>query len=705
MATPTRSQNISTPKAHLSTPSRLMASPRPGTASAPASNRPLAHKSPAVKTPASTQGHAHHVSVSSQPSSTPLAAAIHDDLLALNSPAAALMSSFGPSGLTPLGGHADGLGITASMNGAAHAMSNMPLSPETERLARAHLIADLLRTRIAGRGITRQGVERTAQLHGLEALWENNVLTVAGNTVDLEITFDSLNSDLVKIVSLKLLITETDDPQSQPQGTAILQSSLAPSKVQDGVVQWNDLTDFNSNLRYLGSLDKIKLKGGVTCFAAVTDLFNAFQKVWDAETDRLSLHSTSHHIRRGSVGRPSIDRPPHLGISLDFWCHGHRLPASASENEQDLLENESDLFTARISCEAGDPPTALTADWVSNQVLSIQARADALLDADADALMPDWQDPATGATQADSGTKADDNDMDMDKPTQSSVSFCNMHFVCWLSPVIHLPLNVAAGLNVGVPMLDIQQAHAITYEKALQKKTIGRLPDNKEHLAEMRWSRTFPMIQSDADGVPRTHSYGLRSPQNGTFLWCYPVKSLKFTHPRQLTTALPVLRQYALLWSILLSLVEHHASSPDKSASAKNGSKDQDQMTHPRPLVRSNIPKPKQEQLGSSTNGVASSDILSVDVSLDVISDPSKTRVDVIIPLHGAQARRKRSPFILLSFNVCLGGTLEIKSLSGVGLGPSTDRNLEARVLQVLTTTEDIGLVVEWLLLQHATSS
>lgn len=683
-----------------------MASPRPGTASASASNRPLAHKSPAVKTPASTQGHAYHVSASSQPSSTPLtAAAIHDDLLALNSPATALMSTFGPSGLTPLGGTADGLGITASMNGTAHTMSDMPLSPETERLSRAHLVADLLRTRIAGRGITRQGVERTAQLHGLEALWENNVLTVAGNAVDLEITFDSLNRDLVKVASLKLLISETDDLQSQPQGTAILQSSLAPSKVRAGVAQWNDLTDFNSNLRYLGSLDKIKLKGGVTCFAAVTDLYNALHKIWDAETDKLSLHNTHHHIRQGSLGRPSLDRPPHLGISLDFWCHGRLLSADASGDEPDVVRDESGLFTARISCQVGDPPTALTANWVSDQVLSIQARADSLLDADNDVLMPDWQDPVAGATQPDNGTKPDDNDMDMDKPTQSSVSLSDMHFVCWLSPEIHLPLNVAAGLNVGVPMLDIQQALAITYEKALQQRNKGTLQDNKDRLEEVRWSRTLPMIHSDADGVPRTHSYGLRSPQNGTFLWCYPVKSLKFTHPRQLATALPVLRQYALLWNMLLSLVDHHSSGPDKGRSAKNDSQSQDQLTHPRPLRRSNIPRPKLEQLGSSTNGLASPDLLSVDVTLDIISDPSKARVDLIIPLRGNQARRKRSPFILLSFNVCIGGTLEIKSLSGVGLNPSNDSNIEARALQVLTTTEDIGLVVEWLLLQNATSS
>src|SRR5690242_10731771 len=91
-ATPTAKNNSSAP-----TPTRAITSPR---VAAPAgNNRPLSSKSPSMRTPASGHGHhghSHNLSTSSYPSSTPMAApAIVDDMLALNSPAAALIASLG----------------------------------------------------------------------------------------------------------------------------------------------------------------------------------------------------------------------------------------------------------------------------------------------------------------------------------------------------------------------------------------------------------------------------------------------------------------------------------------------------------------------------------------------------------------------------------------------------------------------------------
>jgi hypothetical protein len=173
-----------------------MASPRPGTSSA--AHKSLAYKSPAVKTPASAHGHAHNLSVSSQPSSTPLGpAAAHDGLMNLDSPAMALMNSIPPTGLTPLASAQNGLGITTQPQVIPTREPEPVRSPEADKLFRLQQVVDMLKTRMVGRGITRESVERIVRVHGFEALWDDDILTVAGTIVELENTFHSLSRDTV----------------------------------------------------------------------------------------------------------------------------------------------------------------------------------------------------------------------------------------------------------------------------------------------------------------------------------------------------------------------------------------------------------------------------------------------------------------------------------------------------------------------------
>ncbi|KIX00853.1 uncharacterized protein Z518_09918 [Rhinocladiella mackenziei CBS 650.93] len=686
MATPTKSQTASTPKPHLSTPNRLMASPRPGTSSN--ANRPLAHKSPAVKTPASVHGHAHHVSVSSQPSSTPLAAtAIHDDLLALNSPATALIASLGPTGLTPLGSGGDGLGITTNLPGTSIRAPAAPVNPDAERLHRAQFVADTLKTRVAGRGITREGVERIAQLQGFTTLWDEGNLTIAGNAVDLEINFDADNRDYVKDVGLKLNTPgseeHSEEPQLQEEGTGILRDNLRPWSVLDGTSQWTSLDTFESNLQYLSRLDHIE--GGAPCFEAVRDLYNAFQKIWNAEKERWKNRPVRHHIRNGAIGRPSIDRKPRLGLSLDYWVGKQDVEQRSESDTDDTMDDSTDVYAARISCAPGAPSTVLARQWVSEQVL--MAEAPATLGPETEQLKPDWQDPAHDAGNSDRVMKGG----------------LEMHFECSLRPEVYLPLNIVASLNVDFAMLEMDQEMAVTYQMALQPHLNVTNVGGAKTSREERWPRSLPTT-TDVGDPPRfrQHSYALHSAQHAAPLWCYPVKQLKFTHPKQLAAMLPVLRQYALVWRILRSLVDYGIVDQWNASTTFNVDKTRASDTVDRPLKRSNM-KPLGTQLETflKANGSLPGDeVLPVDLSLDVISDISKARLDVFVPLRGSLARGMQSPFIFLSLNICQGGQVEIRDLRGVQADGADDLNLRAKLVRILTTTEDVGLTVEWLLEQ-----
>ncbi|EXJ89875.1 hypothetical protein A1O3_02942 [Capronia epimyces CBS 606.96] len=690
MATPTRSQAVSTPKPqpHLSTPNRLMASPRPGTSGNSNPNRPLAYKSPAVKTPASLQGHTHHISASSQPSSTPAAAgAIHDDLLALNSPAAALMASLGPTGMTPLGSGPDGLGITTSLQGTSVRGAGTPVNPEAERLHRAHLVADILKSRVAGRGVTREGVERIAQLQGFTTLWDDENLTIAGNAVDLEVIFDAADRDRVTDVSLNLNTSDSEEPQPQIRGSEILKDNLKPLNMVLGSPQWMSLDTFESNLQYLSQLDHIE--GGAPCFEAVTGLYDAFQKIWNVERQKFSGRTTRQHLRRTAVGRPSLDRKPILGLALDYWCAKEDLQEKTADGEVEPSANASPhLYTARIACEPGSPSTVLAKQWVSESAITQDVDTDG--DIEAAKVRPDWQDPVDNATGADQDVTADS-----DKPATLSSTVLDMHFVCHLLSEVYLPLNVAAHLNVDLTMVELKHELTVTYQTALQKH-FNTTQAGSASTSQERWPRTLPALDEDHTPQWRRHSYALHSAQHAAALWCYPVKQLKFTHPRQLAAVIPILRQYALLWSILRSLVdgvtEHNsdpATSGRKAQSAPEGTS--------RPLKRSNT-KTLGSQIGGLPNSnaiVTGADVLPVDLTLDIISDISRARLDVIVPLRGSLAKGRQSPFLSVSLEVCPDGKVEVKHVRGIHADNS---NLRSKIARILTITEDIGLLIEWLL-------
>ncbi|EXJ73620.1 uncharacterized protein A1O5_03382 [Cladophialophora psammophila CBS 110553] len=699
MATPTKSQNISTPKPQLSPPNRLMASPRPGTSGN--SSRPLAYKSPAVKTPAS--GHGHHVSVSSQPSSTPLAAtAVHDDLLALNSPATALINSLGATGLTPLGSGADGLGITTTLPGGPVRPAPPPINPEVERLHRAELVVDMLKSRIAGHGITRGGVERIAQLQGFTTLWDDDNLTIAGNCVDLEINFEAGGRDEVRDVSLKLNISDTasenEEPQFQEQGTQVIKDNLRNLDVVDGVARWKSLDSFAANLQYLSQLDRIE--SGTPCFTAVGDLYNAFQKIWNAEKEKFRGRTLRQHLRQGAVGRPVMDRKPRLGLALDFWGPKEELGQTPEAIANDMVDDATCLYTAQISCEPGLPSTATTKQWVSDRVL-IEDQHE-MLDVGNEKLKPDWRDPAQDSSSSDPLVKAESDEASTEKPTDMASGVLDMHFLCTLQPEVYLPLNIAAGLNVEIAMVDINQEQTSTYQVALHKHFNIAAVNGIRSAPQERWLRVLPIADDKDPTRLRRHSYALQSSRHAPPLWCYPVKHLKFNHPKQLAAVLPVIRQYAVVWGILRNLAEHESNQQAcPSMAAQSTRKQNSESTH-RPLKRTNKKTPGSDldDLVRPNGELDPGEPLPIDLILDVLSDVPKARLDVYIPLRLPLRRNQKPPFIFLSLNICQGGGIEVRDLRGIHKDAADSVGFRSKIVRILEVTEDIGLMVEWLLEQ-----
>lgn len=582
--------------------------------------------------------------------------AIRDELLNLDSPAAALINSIAS-------GH-DGLGISTTPQPGLAQDGQHARNPESERLLRLQQVVNSLRTKMVGRGTTREGVERVARVHGFEALWDENNLTIAGNMVELEINFDSLLKD--KVTDLVLKLNTADGESHVQQGaTTVLKSNFGIDDSSASGSGAEDLSDFSRNVQYLAQLDRIDTRPNA--FDIASGLYNNFRSVWEEEKKRMRWRDDIHQLCKGSIGRPSLDRKPQLGVCLDYWKDRH---------EAEIVAASDGLIRASLSCEAGGASISSSLKWLSPEILH-EAQPENVLDSDDLLQQPAWLDPTT-STQTTSQTVEGDL---AEEPAKS----LNAHFVCTLDPGVLVPLNTALRMNNQQSMIDVHQAHAVPYSRALQSARNSALLRNTADTIEGRWSRSLP----SRTGSVKSHSYALYSAAQQAELWFYPLSQVRFSHPQQLASILPVARQYAVLWTLLRNLVT--APAPIFLSTLPSALPDKRWVTK-----RSNA-KPTVLKLANGTQASSQDeDVLNVDISLDVISDPTICKLEVFAPLPMASSLKRGSAFIHLSVTIVPNGTIDVSELSGASDQDNT--SLRAKLSRMLSLTEDIGMVLEWLM-------
>ena len=731
MATASKAPAASTPKntmAAAPTPS-----PRP-------MGRPFSHKSPAIKTPASLHGHSHNVSTSSHPSSTPLAApAFGEDGPAYNSPAAAaLIASIGSQGLTPLPNGQDGLGIStkpqalSTKEGSVSGKRNV----EDERLRNLRDVQEILKTRLAGRAISREGVERIVQQSTLNFAWlDDNNLSIAGNYVDLEILFEDAQRDSVKDVVLKINAFGVEEHKKD--ASAVLQKDLDPSDLDTSAAPWKSLQTAWANLDRLAHLDHLS-QHGLNCFEAVDGLYCSFQRIWAEEKKRLSNKHVLSRICEGTLGRPAMHKKRKLGLSCDYWVENRRMgetksnPVDADAMDLDQADSKSDqdelssrTWLARIGCETGYPAVRVSKDWLGEEVFSADnANID---DEEAQDLThkPRWLSPDPTLVQ--SSNEDDDGDETIIDRAAAGVNIPkppNIRFKVDLEPAVLLPSSTVGYMMTQGMTFDVDFSKASTYEKVVDDLAAQQIslqsPERFDRIqfenagrAQKRWLRTLTILGNDGLAKQARHSYTLRYQ---TPVWVYPLPSFSFGHPRQLAEFIPVLRQYALLWSIVRKLTPrpiHSAVDEPASKNVFHGSRRPKKSRAPQ--KKSNISAqqakldaimndagPSERETGLITSFGLVEDEVSIDVSLNLtLTNPPKPKLDLIFPLpvwSNSEASGQATGqlrFGTVSVEIAVNGKIVVSSATGL---PSTDSETLRKMANVLTISEDLGVLVQWIL-------
>jgi hypothetical protein len=692
-----------------------------------------------MKTPASLHGHSHNVSTSSHPSSTPLAApAFGEDALAFNSPAAALIASIGSQGLTPLPSGQDGLGIStksqalSTKEGSVGGKRDM----EEEKLRNLQEVQRLLKTRLAGRAICREGVQRIAQHSNLTFAWlDDNNLSIAGNCVDLEIVFDEAQRDSVNDVVLKINTSGVEEHKKD--ASAVLQQDLTPSDLDTSVTPWKNLEAFSANLARLAHLDH--LSNRLNCFEAIDGLYYSFQRIWVEERKRLRSKHVLSRICGGTLGRPAMHKKRKLGLSLDYWVENRRtretkqkppradaMDVDQVDLELDQDEESSPTWLARIGCETGYPPIRVSKDWVSEEVFQISDADNNNDDAQDETRKPIWLDP--NPTLVVSPNEIDVGDETVIEQAVAGVNSLpkppNIRFTFDLEPAVLLTNSAVSTMMTQGLTLGLDFSKASTYQQAFHDLGSKQTSTQSQHgvetqrenanKAQKRWTRDLTFYDRDGLAKQARHSYALHSsPPVGV----YPMQSFSFEHPRQLAEVIPVLRQYALLWSIMCKLTPLSDTLAVEDPAPKN---ELDGSQRPKksraPQKKSNI-NAQHARLDAFLNGggfpggetgltsSSSGDgeaVVSIDVLLnETLTNPPKPKLDIIFPLPLSSDKkvsgRIREPpgFGTVSIEIEVNGRIVVSSATGL---PFTDSETLGKLATVLSLGEDLGVLVQWIL-------
>ncbi|KAK9858982.1 hypothetical protein MYU51_015871 [Penicillium brevicompactum] len=744
---------MATPSAKPGATPTHLSSPHPS--SAPLS-RSLAHKSPSMRTPTgSGPAHGQQTSVSSHQYSTPLAVTSGvDDPVNFSSPSA-LLALGGYTGISPSPAVHDGLG--ASMNesdiqnlGMQGIKLGVARDNDEEQRNRIDEVVQMLRTRVSGRGVSRESVERLSRLEGFESIWQDDNLNIAGNFVDLEVEFYP-GLDVVKDVSLRYATPEYTEGVRRDQATEVLKRTLAQSPEEAEIGKWRSLQQFHENLQWLANLDKLSQE--VNCFEALENLEENFKRIWSEENKNGKHGGDYQHLCAGVLGRPRMHKGTRIGLGLEYWVEQAKvLDAKNSKKSADAmdidqqrdqdskieLEDQDRSWAVMVECEVGYPSLRISKEWVGSEAFTA-GESNESLPSNGAAGSVNWLDPP----QTMRLTHGNHDPMAMDSSMLES-SPPNRRFVAKLEPALDVPILAASDIYRHLGMQLPQDYKMITYD-ALLVSDSSMSPVSSPHIGRRKRQMQVQAVDSKGEQQTKRHNYTFQAFES---IPGRTLHELPFSHPRQLADILPILRQYALLANLIRKTFQPSeqengstdglsVTATDKSSFSHQAS---NEFTNPDGLTILSNDNPNEDRLNlllgiktpeqsNENSSYGSSTPLSGGQSL-VQSPWDDVKVDVTLRTQLGQApalmllisdhqgreddlsAQGRPRQIAICFEVGLNGQVSVVETAGLANGGSggdaemqgTDDagsstgEIQKQIARVLEVSQDLGILVEWVL-------
>lgn len=513
----------------------------------------------------------------------------------------------------------------------------------------------------------------------------NRSIALAGERLLVEVNLKQHAAQKVDVLLLEGAGTELEE-FSDPAGKVLLNDL----KVSEGILLQSSLDRFARNLNRLARIDILGKTAHVNCFRAIYGLYKSLEKLHNMEKEAVKVQQGSDvsnadvaaadEVLRKRSGKPTVHGNERIGLALEYWTAAKSsagkqddtpMEVDGAEKSQATQDSQPDVYRLQIEAESSPAPM--------HAALRI---SDAWLPETFEVPAPDsgesipWQDPpptyATDTTKDSQGN---------DVVVEGSERVPDLRFVAKLDPPVVLPWNMVNILSeVGIELPPIGQIP--DYYDALLNTDGHTLSARAEPIeADQR-----VLAVRDGQETDRTHRYVLdvSKPDHG-----YKLEKLYFSHPRQLVSMLPVLRQWAQVGALI-----HSAFGGNRNTLPKT-----------RPATPS--------ANGGHPNGYANG-VHSDNMDLDGVGEPTASQNEQLLVNIGLSALPQPTLSVTFPdststkigntiFQIMPNASLAVTSYDGMdekGDSPAQDGSQSERAKKLARALEvcgDLGVWIEWM--------
>ena len=569
--------------------------------------------------------------------------------------------------------------------------------------------------------VSQESVERCAKrIGGLECVWveeggQGRTLSIAASEVVIDIEWVG---ERVKNVTLNYAKPSTGDITNDEIGSEVLRKDLIGWDEQSrrGYVM---LDGFVKNLHRLVRTDQL---GGdkLSCFEALHGIHSSLQKLYTYELakakDEKKLDDVEMMVTCQESGKPALHSTRSIGLRIDYWedrrlvFSKKRKQSSTSGNKNEPDPEGTKTWTLQIECEDFDatqyPPLRVSDAWISKDIMTTVPLDETLMTSPAPII--DWQEPpATLIPLPELNTGADAMDIDMGSGTTQP----NIRFIAKLDPPVTLPLKLAADIlsNLGQPILQTSMQWT-TFPALLFSPDPSSVADTSKDTSR-RFSRDINSFSTDGNCVSQSFDISFYTQRDVVARTIY---ELPFSHPKQLVSILPYLRQWALFGRILQRSVDSDPNSKPASTTkikptvglnqkSTTSSKQVDAM-----ISDDDSDDDSDSEDDASTSRAMKKGSQSIDLTFSYHPTFQRIDLDCLFPLPSSSATTSVKPSTKeVRFSILPNGVIgctcnstgpDDKMQEDEGDGSGNPTKEEAELRTVLTMSEDLGVVGAWVL-------
>ncbi|KAK3326447.1 mediator of RNA polymerase II transcription subunit 1-domain-containing protein [Apodospora peruviana] len=411
--------------------------------------------------------------------------------------------------------------------------------------------------------VSEAGLERLAKRLGLDCLWEgvepNRTLIVAGAALELLVVF---SNNIVESVSLAFPESADIVNKHAEEAGKILLDDLKLGPNQSPLTK--RLDNFAANFERLAMLDKLSVNPGLNLYEAVAGIHESLARLhqWELQKLRedLALTGKSDAYLQNLVlctrsGHPAMNARHRVGLGIDYWKEKRLVPPTDARWIAQMANTEK-IWTLLIGCsplqDIAFGPVRISDKWIAADIEKMQTLPGELHHSGGGPIL-DWLEPDNTLmplSDQDKANAAAGGDLMNPGGPMLGPRLPEVTFHATFDPplvVSSLIWNHIGQLGCGLPAIGADQMRS--YDNIL-------FPTPPGYVLQPSEPRIITCSKK-VEFTPRgpTQRWSLKSHANTLYIqkaiYGYTLTELTFSHPRQLVSMLPYLRQYAFLSTLL----------------------------------------------------------------------------------------------------------------------------------------------------------